>query len=98
MAEIAHYVEPRRLYRYRSLEHIDRELLAIEEAYLFCSSYRELNDPMEGRYFSTKRLKSSNKYSAIRSEILFNKRQIGICSFSEVYNNELMWAHYAKSV
>jgi hypothetical protein len=96
MAKIEHYVKPHRLYRYRSSEHVDRELETIEQAYLFCSAYKDLNDPMEGFYSSTQKLKNSDKYAVVRSEILFNKRNIGICSFSEVYNNELMWAHYAS--
>ena len=72
------------------------ELQAIEEAYLYCAAYKNMNDPMEGRYYSSKRLKSSAKYLTFRSEILLNKRQIGICPFSEVCDNELMWAHYAS--
>ena len=96
MATIENYVRPKRLYRYRSLEHIDRELNAIEESYLYCSPYIKLNDPMEGRYFSTKRLKSSTKYREIHDEIYSIKARVRICAFSEVYNNELMWAHYAN--
>jgi hypothetical protein len=51
---------------------------------------------MEGRYFSTKRLKSSTKYREIHDEIYSIKARVRICAFSEVYNNELMWAHYAN--
>src|SRR5262249_38048250 len=31
------------------------------------------------------------------TEILALKRQIGICSFSDTNENELMWAHYASN-
>lgn len=50
MATIKSYVEPSRLYRYRSLRAFDREMEAIEDGYLFCAAYRTLNDPMEGAF------------------------------------------------
>lgn len=35
-------------------------------------------------------------YSTIRQLIVDKKSQIGMCSFSEVRNHELMWAHYTE--
>ena len=96
MAEIKSYVKPRRLYRYRPIGHLDRELEAIEEGYLYCAAYKEMNDPMEGLYSSSKKLQQSDRYEEIRDAIFENKIQMGICSFSEVYYHELMWAHYAS--
>ena len=96
MAEIRNYAKPRRLYRYRSIDHIERELEAIEEAYLFCAAYKDMNDPMEGMYSASERLRKSRAYRQIQTDVLSNKRSLGICSFSEVHNNELMWAHYAS--
>jgi hypothetical protein len=46
MAEIRNYIVPRKLYQYRSIDNIDRELETIDEAYLFCSAYKDMNDPM----------------------------------------------------
>src|ERR1700751_5625042 len=68
---------------------------AIEEGHLFCSAYEKLNDPMEGRFSSSRLLRKSPDHQAIREAIIGNKARIGICSFSEVHDNELMWAHYA---
>jgi len=68
---------------------------AIEEGYLFCAAYRDLNDPMEGLFSSSKLLRESEDYRTIRDSIRDNKSQIGMCSFSEVHDHELMWAHYA---
>jgi hypothetical protein len=96
MAEIQNYVKPRRLYRYRPVEHIDRELRTIEKGSLYCAAYKDMNDPMEGLYYSSKRLQDSDRYEEVRNAILYNKIRLGICSFSEVYNHELMWAHYAS--
>ena len=95
MATIERYVQPPRLYRYRSLEKFDRELEAIEERYLYCAAFESLNDPMEGLFSTSRNLRESQKHRAIRASIRDNKAQIGMCSFSEVHNHELMWAHYA---
>lgn len=95
-ATIASYVQPRRLYRYRSLADVDREIDAIRNGYLYCSLYKNLNDPMEGLFTSSRLLKKSANYRAVRDAIRDKKTQIGMCSFSEVYDHELMWAHYAR--
>lgn len=96
MAIIESYVTPQRLYRYRSLEKIDRELDAIKEGYLYCPAYKDLNDPMEGLFRPSQTLQEGGNYPEVRTAIMENKDQIGICSFSEVYKHELMWAHYAN--
>jgi hypothetical protein len=95
MAEITRFIEPATLYRYRSLEKCDREVDAIASATLYCAPYSELNDPMEGYYDSSKKLRESIDYPAFKAMIADNKATLGICSFSEVHNNEVMWAHYA---
>lgn len=95
---IKSYVQPARLYRYRSLknaEEVNRELGAITGGYVHCSLYLDLNDPMEGSFSSSKLLRKSGKYQQFRNTISDTKETIGMCSFSEVYNHELMWAHYA---
>ena len=96
MAKIKSYVEPRRLYRYRSVDKLDREIDAIERGILYCSSFDRLNDPMEGLFASSDLVRKSQKYHIFRNAILNRKTQLGICSFSEIYNHELMWAHYAQ--
>lgn len=100
MAEIKAYVQPQRLYRYRNFRNeepqkLERELRAIKEGHLFCSAYTNLNDPMEGLFASSRALRAEEKYRAIKEAISNTKAGIGICSFSEIHNHELMWAHYA---
>ncbi len=96
MASIKNYVTPNRLYRYRSLENFERETEAIEKGYLFCAAYQKLNDPMEGRFAPSGRLRrNSAEHRAVREAVIENKAQIGMCSFSEVYDHELMSTHYA---
>ncbi len=98
MASVEYYVQPPQLYRYRSLANfanLEREIDAIREGYLHCATYRNLNDPMEGLFSSSQHLRKSSRYHEIRSAISNTKAEIGICSFTEVYDHELMWAHYA---
>lgn len=83
MASIESYVQPRRLYRYRSLTNVDQELDALLKGYLYCSPYKNLNDPMEGLFTSSRLLKKSTNYRAIRDAIRDNKSRLGTCSFSE---------------
>lgn len=96
MAQVKSFVTPYRLYRYRPARNLARELAAIRESYVYCSPFESLNDPMEGLFASSRRLRNSNGYRNIREAIVENKARIGICSFSEVYDHELMWAHYAE--
>lgn len=96
MARIDYYVQPHRLYRYRPFENLDRELKAIKEGYLYCARYEDMNDPMEGLFASGHLLREHKRFPEIREAIVGAKSRIGICSFSEVYDHELMWAHYAS--
>ncbi len=96
MARVESYVQPQRLYRYRLFENLDRELEAIKEGYLYCALYKDMNDPMEGLFASGHLLRTNKHFHEIRDAIVSAKSQIGICSFSEVYDHELMWAHYAS--
>lgn len=99
MAMIETFVEPRYLYRYRSIEttrQFERELDALRNNYLWFSNFEDLNDPMEGLFRSSRALRAHPDYSRVLDDILNRKLSIGICSFSEVYNHELMWAHYAN--
>jgi hypothetical protein len=96
VANIEFYAQPPRLYRYRSLDKFERELSSIEEGYIYCAAFTALNDPMEGLFSSSSNFREKENYRAVRQSILDNKSLIGICSFSEVRNHELMWAHYAN--
>lgn len=99
---------PRRLFRYRKLSKVSvdphssrsstfwaRELAALNENYIWFSSFKSMNDPMEGSYEASTRVKKSTRYDKITAEIYYDKISLGICSFSETNNNGPMWAHYA---
>jgi hypothetical protein len=108
LATVETYARPTWLYRYRSLRRpgaegdepvdrtrLDRELDAVEQGYIYCATFNDLNDPMEGFYRSNDRVRKSPDYERFVDKVFDEKLGLGIASFSETWNNELMWAHYA---
>jgi hypothetical protein len=108
MASIETYAKPSRLYRYRNLrtyivngerrldpEALDRELRALEQRYIYCPKFTDMNDPMEGLYRASRALQERQDYDEVTQDVLGQKLSVGIASLSESWNNELMWAHYA---
>jgi hypothetical protein len=93
---------PPRIFRYRRLpagsddtSMLQRELDAIREHYLWCSDFKHMNDPMEGFYHPSIRLKGMPNADRIEEAILQQKAHVGIACFSETKENELMWTDYA---
>lgn len=78
------------LYKYRSLENLDRFLDIILDKKLYGALYKEMNDPMEG-YF----LYDNNQDRDVIEERYKEKSKIYICSLSRKSNIGLMWSHYA---
>lgn len=98
MAAIKTFVQPKYLYRYRSLatkEFFERELASLKARTLWCSHYKSLNDPMEGSYRATLRVQQHSNFELMQDHIFGQKSAVGICSFSETNDNPVMWAHYA---
>lgn len=108
MATIQTYATPTWLYRYRSLrprgadgdgradrERLERELHAIEQGYIWCGTFNQMNDPMEGFYRSKEQSRRNFDYDQFSEAVRAEKLGVGIASLSETWNNELMWAHYA---
>jgi hypothetical protein len=97
MATVETYAQPAKLYRFRPLAGpaLDRELKAILGSYVFCPSYEELNDPMEGVHTESAVLREAKSYKVTVAEVSSAKALLGIASFSEALNSEPMWAHYA---
>jgi len=106
MAELSLPILPEFLFRYRPLTGpddevygpgtvFDRELKAIMEPYLWCADFKNLNDPMEGLFDPTRRLKKHSRWQTVVDAIIEGKSGIGIASFSDTKHNELMWTHYA---
>lgn len=81
---------PELLYKYRSLENLERFLDIIIDKKLYGALYNEMNDPMEGYFqYDPKVDKRTASY------ILNGKGKRYICSLSRKPNIGLMWTHYA---
>jgi DUF2971 family protein len=96
MATVQVFAMPNTLYRYRSLEAFDREIEAIRDKYVYCGEFSKLNDPMEGLFDISRRLAATPTSKAIKAAIASMTAAVGIGSFCEAHDNELMWAHYAN--
>ena len=104
-AEVEKPILPHRLYRYRTLrvrepgarddDVFRREMQAISHPYLWCSDFTRMNDPMEGFYRASTRLRGRDDYSRTIEQLMAKKMGVGIASLSDNRDNELMWAHYA---
>lgn len=81
---------PELLYKYRSLENLERFLDIIIDKKLYGALYNEMNDPMEGYFQYDPRVDKSTA-----SYILNGKGKRYICSLSRNPNIGLMWTHYA---
>jgi Protein of unknown function (DUF2971) len=99
MGQLEKPVLPPFLYRYRSISrnYFQREIDSIVGKYLWCSNYKEMNDPMEGFYIATRRLEKFTNFDRAREKIFDIKQTVGICSFSDTNDNEIMWSHYADN-
>ena len=98
------------LYRYRSLEFIDREIDALKNSYLYAASFDQMNDPMEAFYelgteediiinnsFSTNPLSANPPVSGYVYSLYKNLiNQFGLLSFSKSNLKYPMWAYYAN--
>lgn len=95
MAGVHVFANPNTLYRYRSLANSDRELETIAENYIYCGAFSNLNDPMEGVFVLGSTFGRTTAGREARKAIDAMSAEIGIGSFCEAPDNELMWAHYA---
>jgi hypothetical protein len=103
MGNVAPPVLPEYFYRYRplgpkdSFDVLDREIDAIVNNYIWCSEFLNLNDPMEGDFNLTKRLKKTPDIQVVLDSITTGKTTVGIASLSDTFANDLMWTHYAAN-
>lgn len=96
MAEIKIYAKPLNLFRYRPLgTKTTREIDALENGYIYCPAFSDMNDPMEGSYRLSAMFLENPKAETRKARVKAAFEKMGIASFSEVYDHEPMWAHYA---
>ena len=83
-------------YKFRSSSQIAFAFDVIINQRLFCSDWKDLNDPMEGMYAYSHGLKSDRSIIEERVKgIRESKRKYKICSLSSTFDSHLLWAHYA---
>lgn len=83
-------------YKFRASSQIDFAFDIIINQRLFCSDWKDLNDPMEGMFGYSLNMKSEigiieERIRGIRD----SKRKYKICSLSSTFDSHLLWAHYA---
>ena len=83
------------LYKYRSLEGGNFKFFVdiILNNRLYASSFKELNDPMEGAYYYSYQNEGLRK---MLSELSDKKEKLRLCSLSKAEDSVLMWSHYAN--
>lgn len=104
-ATIETYAPPALLYRFRKIgvapdfpnQSTRREIEGLNEGRLWCGEYHDLNDAMEGLYRAGDAARGQPQWERARTLIRDGKTSIGIACFSEVWQQALMWAHYADS-
>lgn len=77
-------------YKFRNFSNYKFLLDIIVNQRLYASSFRSLNDNLEGQF-------TSNTFGDTKKVRLNPKREehLSICSFSENYRSHLLWSHYA---
>ena len=97
MEHIDNVLYDKTYFKYRTLDDLERILDIIVNKRLYGAVYKELNDPMEGKF---------NKDGLTREDfnhIYSHLKRTRICSLLEKQNDQkfpndyLMWSHYANS-
>ncbi len=85
-----------KLYKFRSLANkteFDEVKRIIKTGEFYFSDWDKMNDPMEG-YFTAP---SNEEGNSIAKQIVDEKNQYKICSFSNSWQNICMWSRYADN-
>lgn len=84
-----------RLYKYKSLTNLWHTLDLVVNERLYCAHWRELNDPLEGRYEIYLGERSRTFESVMMTRIENARNVYRVASLSADPTNFLMWSHYA---
>lgn len=82
-------------YKFRSASQIAFALDVIMNRRLYCSSWKMLNDPMEGRFVYSYNSSDEEDYSKRVKQIIDEKQNLKVCSLSKTFDSHLLWSHYA---
>ncbi|WP_294249514.1 DUF2971 domain-containing protein [uncultured Chryseobacterium sp.] len=79
-------------YKYRTIDNYKYFVDILLYKRLFASTYKNMNDPMEGIYYTNRAFLSQDA----KNKILQEKGDIKFCCLAKRPNNMLMWSHYAN--
>jgi hypothetical protein len=82
-----------KLYKFLPAAKLERILDILINERFHCSDWRKLNDPMEGYFRYTVEEDAKKTIDNFLTPV---KENYKVCSFSETYNEPLLWAHYAE--
>jgi hypothetical protein len=91
-------------FKFRGADQIPFALDIILKRRLYCSDWRILNDPLEGRFsysyptlseYSGNPLKTDH-FDELAEQIVDQKQRKKVCSLSLSAESKLLWAHYAS--
>lgn len=85
-----------RAYKFRSPDSIEFALDIILNERLHCADWRELNDPMEGKFTYSYTPGEEETARRIARAIGRSKSGYRVCSLSRSFQSHLLWAHYAN--
>ncbi len=91
------------LYKYRSLDRLERVLDILLRERLYCSPYSELNDPFEGQFFSVFPTNHERHTPAVmripgtmeNRGVVMGVKDVLVCSLSASCTDMRMWSIYA---
>jgi len=96
-----------KVYKYRSLSTLDRDLKILKRNQIYATPVKELNDPFEAscNEVISKLVIDLNPFPSFESSQLIktmedlsaHKDKIGVYSLSKIYTDQLLWALYSES-
>jgi hypothetical protein len=81
-------------YKFRASTNIEFALDILLNRRLYCASWRDLNDPMEGMFAYSTRGNEPRAQQTVKG-IGDAKSRYRICSLSRSFQSHLLWSHYA---
>ncbi len=82
-------------YKFRSAAQIAYAFDIIINKRLYCSDWRNLNDPMEGLFTYGTNAGNEPEASQKVKGIVKAKKQYKVCSLAGTFDSHLLWSHYA---
>ena len=88
-----------KLYKFRSLDNIEFVLDILLNERLYCAPYSDLNDPLEGLFYtiSSPSITSKKRFRRYKeiNDLPVKNSDLRICSLSKGLDDIRMWSHYA---